>query len=479
MSVRFHLLLLFTSAIVPTVSGKVYTLDRLIEEALRNSVALRSVNKELEQAESGIQELYAGLFPRVSASVDFGHTFAYYLPFMLVSSRGSEETGGGGSTIFPLSQNRTDGPTGSSGLLARSESPMQAAEPLENLITIPRNTAAASLSLQQPVFLQGKTISNFKIARARQRILLCKYEETRDRIKCETTKLYFRILLEQKRIEISKEHLRLAEEAHRLSTVNYSLGHARQLDTLNSLLQLEQARIDVRKAESGKRTAGESIITECGLTVASADFWVEGEYPEPVFYITADEAVVQLHQGNRRIIQFRGNEIIQNELVNLAKAEYLPVISCGATLGRIGRFSRLDRLDDLSWGDDQKLFIRMSWTLFSGLARQHIVRQRIDDREIVLFGQQRAVDSLELVTRSLFERIMMEQDQLSAMQAIVTIAGKGHQLAKVAYKVGSGTLFDLQNARLELGRKNLAFNEALCSFHCSVTDFKFLIGMLR
>ncbi|MBN1760001.1 MAG: TolC family protein [Chitinispirillaceae bacterium] len=468
-SVKRTLFLIPLLVLIPVcgVAGRVYTLDRLVDEALKNSIALQSVSRELDQAESKIQEIYAGLFPQITASVDVGHTFAYYLPFVV-------NTDPGGASV-----SRAEGGAPDGGILSKRDAViMQQAMLSDNLFSIPSNSAIASLSLKQPIFLQGKMISSIRIARARQRILLCSYEETRNQVKAETVKRFYGMLLEQKRLTISKEHLTLALEAHRLSTVNFSLGRARELDTLNSLLQLKQAQIDEKKAESERRTSGESLITHCGIAENPADFWVDGEFPEPVFIITINEAVEELHRGNHRIIQLKGKEIIQREQVRLAKADYLPTVFGGATLGRIGRFSELDQVDDIYWGDDQKIFMSLSWTLFSGLSRQHVVRQRIAEQNIALLAQQRTVDSLELATRTSWEQTTMLLERLSEWKTVVTIAEKSHDVAKIAYEAGTGTMFDLQNAQLELNKKRLAFNEALYTYHVAVTDFKKLIGLM-
>ena len=463
---RFAVSMAFILLTAGGVAGKVYTLDPLIDEALKNSVTLQSIRKEIDQAEAEIQELVAGLFPQVVGSVDIGHTFAYYLPFVVKNTMEGTTAAGIGSS-------------GNGTILARRNAALpQAGGISPDLFTVPANNATASLSLQQPLFLQGKTGIRFKIARARQRMIICKYEEARARVKGETIKLFYRVLLEQKRLAISDEHQHLAVEAHRLATVNFSLGRARELDTLNSLLEREQARIDHDKAESDRRSAGEAIVTHCGIAEKPADFWAEGEFPEPVFLITIDEAVEQLYRGNHRIIQMKGDEIVQREQVRLAKADYLPSVFAGATLGKIGRFSELERLDDIDWGDDQKVFVSLSWTLFSGLSRHQVIRQQLARRDIAMLAQQRTIDSLELATRTSWETTGMDRERLGAWETVVAIARKSHEVTRAAAAVGAATPYELQQARLELNKKILAYTEALYTFHCSVTDFKMLVGLL-
>ncbi|MBN1575421.1 MAG: TolC family protein [Chitinispirillaceae bacterium] len=456
-------LLLLTAAVA---WAKIFTLDELIEEAIKNSKELQRVHKEMEIAEVTIQEIFGSALPRITADVGIGHAFAQSIPYLLVN----DENGMG--RFGTTSTDRV--PEG----LARMQTGEQEPLLVEDLISLPRNNLVAAVSLRQPLFSQGKTLINLRIARAKQSQLVCRYDEERDKVRCETIKMFYRVLLEQQRLEISKERLALADESHRLTRVNFSFGRARELDTLNSLLQLEQARIGSKQCESERRSACEAIIMQCGLARSPATFWVDGAFPEPVFFISLNEAIDQMHQGNHRIKQFRGDEKIQKGLVNLAKADLLPTLYGGGLAGRIGQFSNLDKTDAVRWGDDQRLFIGLSWTLFYGLTHQNKIRRLIIERDLMLLDQQETVEALELATRTVFEQVTNAMERLTAIRTMIGIAEKSRAVARKAFEVGSGTPFELQQAEAELNRAKLSFNEVLYEFHRTLTDFKFLIGRL-
>ena len=233
-----------------------------------------------------------------------------------------------------------------------------------------------------------------------------------------------------------------------------------------------------RQAEGERRSASQTMIVQCGLVLPPEDFWVEGTFPEPVFFITLDEAIVQLGKGNHRIRLFRGDEKIQNGMLHLAMADLLPAVFCGATAARIGQFSYRDDPGWMRWGDDQRVFAGLSWELFSGITRQNTIRRLKIEREQLMLAQQKTIDELELETRTCFERVTATMERLTAIQTMIGIASKSYTIARKAFEVGSCTQFDLQNAEMELNRTNLLYNETLYDFHCKVTDFKFLIGRL-
>jgi outer membrane protein len=348
----------------------------------------------------------------------------------------------------------------------------------EDLIDLPENILTAALSIRQPLFSQFKTLVGIKMARADQMVHLCKYEEDKNKVKRETIKQYYGVLLEQKRVKLQEERLALMEESHRLVKVNFSLAYAREIDTLQSYLQIVQARIDHKHAESKRRNASETLIMQCGIAETAEHFWVDGAFPEPVFFITVEEAIRQLHEKNARIRQFKGEDAIQEGWIKLAKAEYLPELYSGGTFGRIGQFSQLERLDDIRWGDDQRLYVGLNWTLFSGMKRKQTIERKRVERERLHIIQQLTAEELELELRKLYEKIMISKERLESMQLVISIAQKSHSIAKKDLQVGSGTAFDLKNAEFEYNKARLSHMEALYDFHTAVTDFKFLIGSL-
>jgi outer membrane protein TolC len=444
---RNHLLSIIVVLVAHCVSATTFSLEFLTAEAERHSTRLQSINRQLEHAELSIQVLYSSWFPRISFDMGIDHYFAHDIPYQF---RVDEATG------IPLVG--------------------EGVGDLSDIVELPTNTFSMALSLTQPVFMQGRTRPQMRAARAEQRTLLCSLEEEKDRIRCETTKMYYRVMLQQERLLLSRDHLMLAEEAHRLARLNFTSGRGREIDTLSTLLRIEEARIDGKLAERDYRASAQALITLCGFSGSASEFRVDGSFPEPIFFMTIDEAIDQLYRGNHRIIQFQGNETILNERITLAKEGYLPTVFGGAALGRLGRFPSLSRPGDLRWNNDQRVYIALSWNLFSGLSQQKIITQRRIERDTLLLAQQGVVRELERATRDAFDKVSAAIERLTMLETIVEIAHKRYAMAKNACAVGNATSVELQNAEVEFGRARLLKTEGLYEFHCALADFKFLIG---
>lgn len=442
---------------------EIHTLDDLLQEAIANSREMQKIKKEIELTLLSNQKIYAAAIPQIKSSLELNHYLQQYIPYSFTRNASSS------------SDKTNEGFSGSPKIKTTMQQEML---DFEDIFSLPENTFSATIGIRFPLFSQGRTFLNLKINRIKQAMQICSYEEEKTRKKAVVTKLYYRVLLEQKQTELQKQKNALSEDLHRLIVVQFNSGLIRELDTLNSYLRLQQDIDLFEETENDRLLAGEEIIRECGLAESPGSFWVDGAFPEPVFYITLDESIVLLHEENRQIRQFKGEEDIKNVEITLEKMAYLPSLFAGGSFGRIGQFNRYNNLGAIRWGDDQRVFAGLSWTLFNGLARKHDINIKKVERDILRIDQQEIIEELELRTRSLFDKIMILKRRIETAKRIISIAEKSYTMAKKSYEVGDATLVDVQKTETELNKTSLQYSRLLYDFHCMVTDFKEMIGKL-
>jgi outer membrane protein len=456
-----------------------YTLDQLIDTALARSKQLASVKREIEKTEEQIREAYGSAMPKISASVNVSHAFAQYIPY---------DFGGGydSATFVNNMMGSYDQASQDPRLSDDERSLLLKLGPTITGVTInqltgmldmnlPKNTTAFSLSLNQPIFAQGKVRVGLKIATAYMSTLRRKYDGEKRKIIGAVTGVYLGALMARKNVEIQQESVTLAQETHRLTVIRHAIGKATEFDTLSSRLRLENALIELDKAQSDCSMAYETLIVQCGLSEPASTFAVSGDLPVPPFDLTLDESLAKMHESNDQIAQLTGGEAVQNELVNFARTDYFPLVYAGGSLSRIGQF---DDLNSSRWGNDQKVFVGLSWEIFSGFTRRHKLRQKAADRDIFLLSKKQAIDGLELATRNAFEKVRVNRKRYLAMSSVITLAEKGYTIAKKSFEIGSGTQIDMQNAELELNKSRLACNALLLSYNTALIELKLLLGSL-
>jgi outer membrane protein TolC len=337
-------------------------------------------------------------------------------------------------------------------------------------------TITFALSLQQPLFAQGKVTVGLKIAETYRQSLICKYEAARQSVKATTTNLFYGALLAKQNWEILNEATLVTAEVHRLAVVRFSIGKASEIDTLGTRLGLEKAYMDVRDAEGKKRTSYEALIKQSGVQEKVQDFSVEGGFPEgDDYHITLEEALAKLHRNSKQIGQLKGGEDVQRFLVRLEKTNYLPMVYCGGSLAKFGMFNDLN---DIEWYDDQKVFVGLTVNLSSGGTRLNKLRQAQSDYRRFVLTREQTVDGLEIAVRNASEKLETSRAQLASARALVAMAERAYGLSKKAYEIGSMTLLELQQREIDLKNARMALNAAQFGFHSSVIDLKLLMGDL-
>jgi outer membrane protein len=444
MEVNVFKIIMIMGIVFGISESKVYTLDEVISEALKNSNSIKAVEQEMQKTESQVQELYGKALPSIGASFNVSHAF--------VPNRSTNAT-------------ITDSTTPS---ILDSIQGM-----ISELLTKKNNLAAFNVTIAQPVFAQGKVLIGLKIANKYRSTLNCKFQEEKAIIK-----LFFGALLSQKNFQIANESVKIAEELHRLVLIRQAIGNASELDTLTTRLHLKNAEIEFRRLDSELRMSYEKIMTNAGISEPVSTFGLDGSIPIKEFTMSLQRVIELVKKNNYTLTQLSGSKEIQELRIKLAKSDYLPSIFAGASLGKIGQFDDQDENGKITWSDDNRVFLGVKWDIFTGSIRNQKLLQSVIDRDIFLLNVKQTIDTVVLATRNAYENVITSKDQLAATDEVIALAEKGFSLAKVSYEVGSKTFLDMQNAELELHKAKTMNNAAYFNYNCALIDLQMLMGNL-
>lgn len=460
-----------------------YTLEDLVTEAIRNSRQVQGVQKEIEKTRYQVKEAIGSGLPKISGSAYYSYGEPYS-PF----------TSAGQSQVNPLEmqtilEDKYSELADRSTMEADEKADLVKYGPAITGLTIgeltslfddftKKNMLSLSLSVEQPIFAQGKVGIGLKIAKSYQTSLQYKLRGEELNVKGSVTKLFYGALLAKVNVSIQKEAVKLAEETHRLAVIQHAVGKGSELDTLISRLRLENARIDIKKSESDLRMAYEAILTQTCIQDAVSSFSIKGDFPDVEFALNEDEAVGEVMVKNADIQFLESSQAMQDQLVELAKSDFYPLVYAGGSFGKISQFNNFDELKDVGLGNDWKVFAGLSMDLFTGFRRSQKLNQARTDNQKFVLTKEEAKDGLVLATKNAYEQVTLSKDRLQATRSVLVLAEKGYSIAKKAYEVGSKTFLDVQNAEFELNRAKIALSAAKFAFHTALIDLKLLMGNL-
>jgi OMF family outer membrane factor len=455
-------------AAISVVSAAEYTLESLVTEAIRNSKQVQGVQKEIEKTQYQVKEAIGSAFPKIKASANY----SYGDPYSPFTSGGGDTTGFGQKLIDAYKFDTTNTFT-RIGPVITGVTLGQLTGMFDDFTK--HNNLALSLSVEQPIFAQGKVGIGLKIAKSYQASLQYKLKGEEMNVKSGITKLFYSALLAKINVTIQKEAIKLAEETHRLAVIQQAVGKGSELDTLTSRLRLENAKIDVQKSESDLRLAYEAILMQTGIQDDISTFAVNGEFPDVAFSLTQEDAIAEVNEKNANIKLLESTQAVQDQMVELSKSDFYPLVFAGGSFGKISQFNNVDEFELFS---DWKVYAGVSMDLFTGFRRNQKLNQaRVDNQKFVL-SKKEAKDGLQLATKNAYAQVILSKDRLEATKSVLVLAEKGHSIAKKAYEVGSKTFLDVQNAEFELNRAKIASSAAKFAFHTALIDLKLLMGDL-
>lgn len=459
MGIRLVKVLIMCTLISECILARVYKLDEIISTALLTSRSVKLIEKEMQKSDSYIQEVFGGALPQISTSVNYNHGFKTY-------SRSSANFGdfvSDSSVSDSLDTNN----------IMRSIGNM-----LSSLNERPGNTASINLSIEQPVFLQGKISLGVRIAKIHRSTLNCKLQEEKLKIKGVIIKLFYASLNAQNNLLVAKDFIKFTEEMHRLAVVKYIIGKTSELDTLTSGMHLKRAQMEFRKAESDLRIVYETLMTNAGIYEPVISFGVIGDYPPAEYNETLDSTIEHMKRGNFTLNQLKGAQEIEKLKIKLAQTAFLPDIFAGLSLGKIAEFNKINEFGNHKWGDEQKLYVGAKWNIYSGSVRKHKLNQAYIEENIFMLNKKQTAENLELATRNAYEKVSISKDQIATATEVMALSEKGFSIAKMSYEVGDKTYLDMQNAELEVEKAKQMYYAALFEFHSALIDLKLLLGDL-
>ncbi len=422
---------------VAFVNAGTWTLDKLIDEGLANSQVVKAVSEEQKKADAQVKEAKGSAAPTVTMNAAGSYILDSYSP------------------PFP--------------------------DPYKSMsdLTKPKtNTLSAGINLNQPLYAQGKVAIGLRVAKLYNRQLLCKSESAKMQVKASVTKAFYQLLLAKQNAKVSEDALALAKETHKQTVLQFSVGKSAELDTLTSFYGVEKAEADVRSSAKGTTLAVAQLINVTGIDEPTATVDVSGEFMNPSFTISLEDALKKVHKDNKDLNQLMSGARIQEEQVKLARSDYLPRINATFGYTEINQFNNTNDLagKDNAWGANSSVGVNLTWTLFNGLGTQMRVREAEAAKRGFEHTSASTDDALDLAARSAWESMESNRVDIERAALMVTVAQKAADISAKAYEVGRMTLLEMQNKSHDLDYAKMAYNNALFQFTSAVIDLRVLMG---
>ncbi|HOO59363.1 MAG TPA: TolC family protein [Candidatus Mcinerneyibacteriales bacterium] len=399
-----HLINLFilTAVLFFPASGEEWTLDQTISFALENNTQLVNKEREIAQAKNEILAAYGDFLPTVSASG---------LKVLKESVSTFSLPGPGGTTMdYEMDM-------------------------LSNY--------QYSLSANLPLFTGGARFFSLKTVYARWDIAKQEYRKARMDVIYAVSEAYYNVIYAGLMKDLARETVEILEEQKAMVETQYNNGEASNLELLQARVELNNARPDALKAESGYKMALMSLknivgaAEEIELTV-SREFAVDEERLLPEKSLMMDLAL----SNNPDIQILKINSAIVDYSKSMSKGQYLPSLVLSGTYGQQKEEWGQE------WEDSYNITLALQWNLFQGLKRPVGIKNISLQQEILDDTYRDIIEKTGIDLSLKLESVREARERLDAQKTNLSLARESLEVARAGYKEGVVSLLELMQARI-------------------------------
>ncbi len=317
---------------------------------------------------------------------------------------------------------------------------------------VERNSHYARLSLAQNLFDWGRSFSILRQARSQQEAAEMAFIAARQAVVLDVYTKYFALLKAVKLLEVYREALQSAEEQLKRTQSMFELGAVAQGDVYKARVTVGEAKINVISQENEVRAAKGNLNAAMGRDPEADLAVVEVETTDVPFPHTRQQVLEIALANNPELRELRQSLEAARLAVRAAKLAYLPTFAVGLTYSRDNEFFDKVYTKDLKRDYYLSLGIQADLNLFKGFADKAAVERETAAYRTVLEEHADKLRQLTLRVNQAFLYLEALQEIASINRDNLLAAEEDLRLAEERYRVGSGTLLEINDARVAVTR---------------------------
>jgi outer membrane protein TolC len=334
--------------------------------------------------------------------------------------------------------------------------------------TITPNATSATLEAEYTVVGAGK-LSAVKRANAAAASATASAEATRFRTTLVADAAYYDVLAQRELARVAADRQSRATEQLGVARVRVQAGETIATDSLQLLLEVNQARLEVLQADSALAVARLRLGRLIGLP-SGADAALLDTAPPPPLPLTLEAAVAELRAGGPEVAAARAEERRAGAALSAERAAYFPALTLGAVLGAY---------DDQFFPSAAKrnqFAITVSLPLWDGGQREVAVAQARAQHDVARAElQDRERAAAEHMARA-YRGYATAQARIELALVGVAVSTETYRVQGARYREGATTILDLLEAQVGLGEAEATLVQARHAARLTLAEIEALLG---
>lgn len=334
--------------------------------------------------------------------------------------------------------------------------------------TISPNATSATLEARYTVLGAGK-LGELKSARASLESAEASETAARFRTAMATDAAYYAVLADRELARVANDRLRRAEEQLGVARVRVLAGEAIAPDSLQLLLEVNRAKLDVLSRDSALVTSRLRLGRQIGLSGPADAAPIDSAVP-PQLPLTLEDAIAEMRLRGPDVEAARAAERRADAIVLAEREQYLPSITLGAITGAYDAemFPSASRRTQLA--------VTVSLPIWNGGQRELAVARARAERNVARAERQDSERGAAEVIAQAYHGYLTSRAGIELAISGVTVSSENFRVQRARYREGATTILDLLEAQVALSEAEARLVQARYSARLALAQIESLLG---
>lgn len=319
------------------------------------------------------------------------------------------------------------------------------------------------------LFAGGRKFADLSRARAEQDA--AEAAETQERFDAElrTESDYYQVLADQELSRVARERVRRATEQLSVARARVVSGAAVSTDSLQVLLELNQARVAELRQNTALRVSRLQLGRRVGMQ-GPVDAAPLAEMRVGAPPLSLAEAIAEASRTGPRTIEARAREDAAEALVRAQRGSYLPSLTLGATTATYDTRFFPDATSRTAF------VFSASLPIWNGAQREVLISEARVQREIARVTRLDAERAVARDVTELYEGYTTARATTELAEEAILVARENYRVQNTRYRAGATTILDLLEAQSRLTEAEAELVQSRYATRLALARFEAQLG---
>ncbi len=324
-----------------------------------------------------------------------------------------------------------------------------------------------SFSVQQTLFNGGGNRARISSARSNVRAAENSHIDNRQDLDLEVKIRYIELLQAEALLQVRQETVDLSQQHVSSAEAFYRAGEKTQADVLRARVELSQNDLELITARNAVRTARATLASALGIPLDLSVQVRELAEPVPSQTDSIEKDLREALENHPLLRARRASQESAKATVSSAKSGRWPVVSASWDYSWSDtdwpRFSGSAH----RWGsnDEWWLSVSVSLNIFDGLVTKSNIRRSEAELDDANESYRQALNDVALGVRRSHLDMLEARERIRAAGEGVSLAEEDRRLQEERYRLGEGTLLELNDSLVALTNARVSRITATYDYH--------------